>query len=340
MKVALGQRVQRGPWGGGNRFVVALATALEERGDSVVFDLADGDVDLIVLTDPRARNPAVAFTPGRVLRYLLWRNRRAVVVHRVNECDERKGTHTINMRLRLANHAADHTVFIGSWLRDLGVWRRRTPSSVILNGADPGLFNAEDRRPWDRAQPLSIVTHHWGGHWLKGFDVYGRLDAMLGEDAWKERLRFTYVGSLPAGFSFAHARQVPPLDGPDLANELRRHHVYLTASINEPAGMHHIEGALSGLPLLFRDSGALPEYCAGYGESFAGPDDFTAAVERMIRNHGKWARAMDGYPNTAGKMCGNYLALFDDLMARRDDILARRRLWRRPVAVALNQFPW
>ena len=65
MKVALGQKIQEVPWGGGNRFAAALASALEGRGDKVVCGLDDPDIDLIVLTDPRARNPFVVFTPGR-----------------------------------------------------------------------------------------------------------------------------------------------------------------------------------------------------------------------------------------------------------------------------------
>ena len=36
--------------------------------------------------------------------------------------------------------------------------------------------------------------------------------------------------------------------------------------------MHHIEGALSGLPLIFRKSGALPEYCSDYGIEFIDDD--------------------------------------------------------------------
>ncbi len=340
MKIAIGQRLQAGPWGGGNRFAAALAEAIEGRGDEVVFDLRDGDVDVIVLVDPRARNPAAAFTPGAVLRYLTWRNPRALVVHRINECDERKGTRTMNARLRLANHCADHTVFIGAWLADLDVWRRRGPSTVIHNGADPGIFNAGGHHPWDGTEPLRLVTHHWGGHWLKGFDVYQRLDAMLAAEAWKNRVAFTYVGNLPAGFSFEAARHLAPLGGEELAAELRRHHVYLTASVNEPAGMHHVEGAMCGLPLLYRRSGALPEYCDGFGEAFDGPETFEAALGAMIEAYPRWRWRLAAYPNTAAKMCAAYLDLFDSMMASRQEILARRRPWRHPLAVILNQIPW
>ena len=32
--------------------------------------------------------------------------------------------------------------------------------------------------------------------------------------------------------------------------------------------MHHIEAVLSGLPVIYKNSGALPEYCKNFGVSF------------------------------------------------------------------------
>ena len=140
MIVAIGHIVQHGPFGGGNRFVVSLADALEIAGHTVRFDLNSDDIDLILMTDPRSRSPNVSFTGAAILRYLAQRNPRALVVHRINECDERKGTKWMNWRLRTANYAADATVFIASWLRELDVWRDESESTVILNGADTNIF--------------------------------------------------------------------------------------------------------------------------------------------------------------------------------------------------------
>jgi hypothetical protein len=92
MKVAIGYRIQSGPWGGGNRFAVSLAEHLRAAGHQVVFELADADIDIILLTDPRPRSSSVSFSSGAILRYLSFTNPRAVVIHRINECDERKGT--------------------------------------------------------------------------------------------------------------------------------------------------------------------------------------------------------------------------------------------------------
>lgn len=338
MKVAIGYRIQAGPWGGGNQFARSLAEALQRRGDAVRFDLADTDIDIIVLTDPRARSSSVSFGAGAVLRYLLLKNPRALVVHRINECDERKGTRRMNLMLRHANYCADHTVFIASWLKDLDVWGQDTPSSVILNGADERVFRSASYARQDGQAPLRLVTHHWGGNRMKGFDIYEILDRMLAEDEWKKRIEFTYIGNLPAGFSFANARYLPPLQGDALARELVSHHVYVTASVNEPAGMHHIEGAMCGLPLLYRRSGALPEYCEGFGIGFD-ETDFMAALRQMLEQYTSHANRMPSYSHTAEHMCAEYIALFDQMLAQRNAILDGRRLWRNPWLVLRNQIP-
>jgi hypothetical protein len=339
VKIALGHRLMDGPWGGGNMFAHALYRGLEAAGHRVCFGLADDDIDAIVLTDPRRRNPAATFGPGAVLRYLWLRNPQAVVVHRVNECDLRKGTAYVDAMLARANYCADATVFVGAWLAELPIWRanQRTPLHVVRNGADAALFNAVGQLPWDGAAKLRLVTHHWGFHPLKGFDVYAAIDALLDDPAWRARLEFTYVGNLPPGFRFRNAVYKTPLAGPPLADELRRHHVYVTASQYEPGGNHQNEGACCGLPLLYRNSGCMPEYCAGFGEMFDGPDDFEAALVRMIANYQTHRVAIARYPWTAQRMCAEWIELVGALVADRQRIAAARRLWRSPAAFLRSQ---
>lgn len=341
MKVAVAFRVQDGPWGGGNRFAAALLAALRARGDSVCQSLDDADIDVILMMDPRWRHPSVTFTPGAILRYLLFRNSKALVVHRINECDERKNTRHMNPLLRRANYCADHTVFVGSWLRQLDLWQGGADarSSVITNGADAAIFNPRGWQPWPGQGALKLVTHHWGGNWMKGFDIYQRLDAMMVEPEWRGRIEFTYIGNLPRGFAFRNARYVAPLDGEALADELRSHHAYVTASINEPGGNHQNEGALCGLPLLFRRSGCLPEYCEGYGLSFD-ETDFAVRLQQLIHRYDCLAAAMPGYPHTTARTCANYLALFDALIKSRQQIIGSRRLFRNPWLLLRNQIPF
>ena len=341
MKVAISNKIVDGPWGGGNLFVIALRDHLLSQGHDVVFDLNDIDIDIILLTDPRSRTRNVSISVGMILRYLLFVNKKCVVIHRVNECDERKNTKTMNRRLILANYVADYTVFIGSWLKNIEIWNKKTDqnSTVILNGADRVVFNTKGHAPWNEAEPLKLVTHHWGGNWMKGFDIYSAIDKLLQDNAWSKKIDFTYIGNLPKGFKFKNSSYSPPMQGKQLASELKRHHVYITGSINEPAGMHHIEGAMCGLPILYRNSGALPEYCDGYGVMFNDVNDFIPKLQEMMSNYTHWQSEIKKYSLTNEKMVESYVKLFDSLILRRDSIIKNRQIWRNIPIMLFNQIP-
>jgi hypothetical protein len=340
LKVAIGSKPHDGPWGGGNRFVMSLSTALTARGHQVVHDLGAPDIDIILIVDPRFRVPHVSFGAGAALRYVLFRNPNAIVVHRINECDERKGEPFINHKLVRANYIADATVFVGEWLTRLPIWQKhlRAPWWVIQNGGDTKTFNAEGFAPWRGTGPIRFVTHHWGYHPMKGFDVYAALDQMMSDPQWKAKVDFTYIGQLPSGFKFRNARYVKPLNGKALADELRSHHAYLTGSQNEPGGNHQVEGALCGLPLLYRQSGCMPEYCEGFGVPYAGVNDLPAAIDQLRADYPALVSKMSAYPNTSERAMKEWIDLFERLNAERNEIVARRRLSRSLPSLLATQF--
>ena len=335
MKIAIGYKLNDGPWGGGNQFAISLTKKLKEDGHDVFFNLSRSDLDIILLTDPRKRSSYVSFGPGDVIKYLIFKNSKALVIHRINECDERKKTLHMNFLLRLANYSADHTIFIASWLKNLNLTQKKAKYSVILNGGNKNLFNMRNNVEWDKKGPLKLVTHHWGGNYMKGFDIYKKLDILLSDKKVKRKINFTYVGNLPKNFYFKNSKHIRPLSGKELAKELSNHHVYFTASINEPAGMHHIEGALSGLPLIYRKSGALPEYCSEYGLSFKN-DDFLKKINLMRRNYSKFKKVLHKYPHTADEMCSKYILLFKKLLKNKENIVKRRKIYRNPLQLLIN----
>jgi hypothetical protein len=332
--VSFGMHLQKSPWGGGNQAISALSAYLEERGLAVGFDLERDDFDFVVLTDPRRELQSCSYSPAEIFRYRRL-HPQTLVIHRVNECDERKGTHHLNRLLLRANLCADFTVFVSDWLRDLflraGLPCRR--SCVIRNGSDRRIFHANGHVPWQGDGPLRIVTHHWSSHAMKGFDIYARLDDLLATTpSFRERFSFTYIGNVPEGFSFRAARYVSPTHGEHLGDLLRAHDVYLTASRNEPGGNHQNEGASCGLPLLYLNSGCMPEYCEGFGIAYEG-STLVAKVEEMRRDYSQYAQRMMAYPNTAERMGQRWYDLFATLYMRKDEILSHRRgawerLWR------------
>ncbi|HMP77517.1 MAG TPA: hypothetical protein PKE12_14565 [Kiritimatiellia bacterium] len=264
--VALNMKPVRGPWGGSSPFVEQLELALRDCGFHVQYDLG-GAVDAIVLIDPReAKNKP--FGPTDIAAYRK-RHPDVRVLHRVNECDQRKGTDFMDRMLREANAGADFTVFISDWLRDYHAARwfdSARPHTVIYNGADDRVFYPARRPP--PADPFIVVTHHWSNHPLKGFDVYQQVDAALAEGR-LPGFEFRVIGRWPDGMTWRAAKTHPPAHGVALANQLRACHAYLTASRWEPCGMHHVEGAQCGLPLAaHREGGGIVEAAERHGLVF------------------------------------------------------------------------
>ncbi len=330
MKIAMGFIYRDEAWGGANQFAKALEKKFIARGIEVRRDLDDPELDFIMLGKHTRKKKLTPFTDKDVMHYLSQVSARPIVIHRINDCEERKGSTGMNHRMIDANLCADHTVFISTWLRDLYLAQGLDcPSnSVIVNGADPDIFHPKGHQPWDRSGPLRIVTHHWSAHPMKGFDLYARLDQMIGTPKYRGRLEFSIIGRMPETMRLENAHHIPPKSGVDLAEALRSHHVYLTASQLEPCGNHQLEGAACGLPVLFLNSGGIPETVRGFGIEYE-DDNFEAKLDEMIDQYEHWQAKMPGFPHTSDRLAGDYDRLLNDLDERRDQILAGRSIRRK-----------
>lgn len=327
MKVSIGTNIKDGPWGGGNLFAVNLKSYLLNNGHEVVHDLEDDDLDIILITEPRKTSESSAFTHIQVQNYLRFQNSNALVVHRINECDERKGTNYVNKYLIEANKVADQTVFVSRWLKDLYIRQgmNQLRKTVILAGADKKIFNTDNKSVWKEDQKIKLITHHWGANKNKGFDVYEKIDDLMGTEKWKEKIEFTYVGNLPANFNFRNARHITPLSGEKLAKEIKKNHIYITASINEPSGNHHIEGSQCGLPVMFIESGGVTEYCKDYGTSYT-LQTLESKLEFVLENYNSLSSKISLYPNNSDRMAEEFMDLFKNMLKQKDTILNSRSI--------------
>lgn len=295
------------PWGGGNWWLTQIAGRLRDEGYDVRFDLRRG-ADTIVLVDPRVGGN-VGFGAPEIARHKQ-RHPDTRCLHRINECDLRKGTNEIDALLAEANEVADHTVFISGWLRDYHAGRwfdTARPHSVVLNGADPAVFNPNGSAELEPGQPLRLVTHHWSDNPLKGFDVYQEVDRLIADGELPDT-ELWMIGRWPAACEWRASRTFPPTSGVELAGLLRQAHVYLTASRWEPGGMHHVEGAQCGLPVLYHeDGGGIVELASRYGIGFR--DDVVGAIREARERYPELrTRVLEQAPS-GDAMCAEYVAL-------------------------------
>jgi len=311
-RIAFNMQPVEHPWGGGNSWLVQVVRHLRESGYELGFDLS-GSPDCIVLVDPRVGGN-VTFGHAEIAEHRQ-RYPAARCLHRVNECDLRKGTSEIDSLLAQANQVADHTVFISGWLRDYHAERwfdAARPHSVVLNGAEPAIFNPVGSEKLEPGGMMRIVTHHWSDNPMKGFDVYQEVDRLIA-DGELPGVELRVIGRWPEAIEWQAAETFPPTTGRDLADLLRRCHVYLTASRWEPGGMHHVEGAQCGLPVLYHeDGGGIVELASRYGIGYR--DDVTTAIGEMRARYGELRQAVLDHAPAGDVMCERYRGLIQTLL--------------------------
>ena len=317
MKVSIGSRIVEGPWGGGNLFAINLRDYLLKKGHEVIFDLSEKDIDVILLTDPRSKKESSStFNHLDILKYKKLINPNVSVIQRINECDERKNTENINQLYLEASHISDHIIFVSSWLRNiyLNLGLEKSKTSVILAGSNKNIFNDANSLFWDGQEKLKIVTHHWSSHMNKGFETYLAIDQLLNDHYWSERYEFSYIGNLPDDFKFKNTKVISPLHGENLAEKLKENHVYITASKNEPSGNHHIEAAQCGLPILYINSGGIPEYSNGFGIVLG---DLKDSIEKLRIKYPELKKKLKEYPFSSEKMCDQFVDIFEQIIVEK-----------------------
>jgi hypothetical protein len=305
------------PWGGGNNFVLNIEKYLSRKGHRITFDLCP-DLDIILLVDFRTKGPQLTFSWKEVEKYFKFHRQKPVVVHRINECDERKGTRGVNRRLRRVNRNSDATIFVSSWLKELDTWERSDCSKlnkVILNGADKEKFQSRSWVPWSGKGPLKIVTHHWSDNYMKGHDLYQELDRLLFDHDFADEFDFTYIGRFPKNLTYHKTRLLPAMSSSEVAKELANHHAYLTASLNEPGSNHQIEAAMLGLPVIYRPSGSLEEYCENFGYALEG-GNLKANLATFRDEYQSYVKKTSLVNYDASSMAQEYLDFFFQLLGR------------------------
>ena len=143
------------------------------------------------------------------------------------------------------------------------------------------------------------------------------IDELLVDEYWKDRIEFTYIGNSSAEYPLTNSNVIPPLSGLNLSSKLKDNHIYVTGSINEPSGNHHIEASQCGLPVMYIDSGGIPEYCKDYGISF-NESNFTEKLKYLINNYEIYRSNLKNYAFSSDTMCGEFDLLFNNLILKKE----------------------
>ena len=119
---------------------------------------------------------------------------------------------------------------------------------------------------------------------MKGFEIYNKIDEYLGKHP--DEFELTFVGNYNENYTPKNITVLPPECDMRLGIILLEHDIYLTASQNEPCGMHQLEGMSCGMPILYREgSGGIKETCGNAGLEFSDFDDFLEKLQNVKKDY-------------------------------------------------------
>ena len=296
------------PHGGGSQTLRAVLGELQRRGVRVEVNTISASTRAVLFN-------SFNFDAAR-LRLLAQRARDARFVHRVGAVTSLyrgfdDGTDArvaaLNRELADATLAISHATI--AMYRQIGV--ELVEPRVVHNGCDPSIFHPHGRAPFSRDAKIRLVSTSWSDNPRKGGPTYRWLEDQLDWDHYE----FTFVGN--SSTPFERIRHLPPLPSRELAEELRRHHVFVTATENDAYSNALVEALWCGLPAIYLDSGGSAEAVKEAGFGYREREEIPALLDRLVDEH-EVRQAAISLPSLE-EITDEYLALLGlaDYLARR-----------------------
>ena len=182
---------------------------------------------------------------------------------------------------------------------------------VVYNACDPALFHPGGRVAFRRDRRIRLISSSWSDNLNKGAPTYRWLEDHLD---W-ERFEFTFVGNTP--IAFERIRHVPPVPSTELAEILRQHDVFVTATEHDAYSNALVEALSCGLPALYLDSGGSSEAVKAAGFGFRKREEIPELLDRLVDEYEE-RRALISLP-TLKSIADQYLEVLglDDFVGAR-----------------------
>jgi glycosyltransferase involved in cell wall biosynthesis len=285
------------PWGGGAKFVNALYEGSSTHGIEIVpATNKNTPIDIIMCVALDDDENGISFSQAVTHKMMVSSHRDVKIIMRVNENDARKGTKHVDDAYVKASQYVDATIFVSEWLKDYFTaknWKCKK-NITVKNGVDQKIFAPGEKL---NNAKVNIVAHHWSDNYMKGFDVYDKIDEFVGKH--HDEYSFTYIGRHRN--TFKNTNVVKPLAGEELGKELGRYDLYVSASRFDPGPNHVLEAISCGLPTLVHvDGGGCVEF-AQPGATFKNWDDleqiittkdYTRFVKKLDESKSGWDRCV------------------------------------------------
>jgi glycosyltransferase involved in cell wall biosynthesis len=268
--ISIYYRFKPPPYGGGNQFLLALTGAFHRQNYRIEHRSVSSQTRACLFNSHH-------FDP-QVLQRL--KHPACKMIHRIDGPIDliRQNDQMLDHWIAQQNHSlADASIFQStySYEQHVAMGLAFKNPTVITNAPDPHIFHTAGKRPFDSNRKIRLISSSWSPNMRKGFKVYEWLDQHLD---WS-KFEYTFVGNSP--ISFKNIKMLAPTPSAELADILRQHDVYITASELDPCSNALIEALHCGLPALYRQSGGHPEIVGSGGLGFKTANEIPSLLSQL-----------------------------------------------------------
>jgi glycosyltransferase involved in cell wall biosynthesis len=178
----------------------------------------------------------------------------------------------LNRRFADATLAISHATIV--MYREIGI--ELIEPRVIHNPCDARIFHAAGRLQFSRERKTRIIAVSWSDNPRKGGPTYRWLEDVLD----RNRFEFTFVGN--TSVRLERARHIPPLPSEALADELRAHDIFLTATEHDAYSNALVEALSCGLPAIYLRSGGSAEAVKDAGFGYDDREEIPSLLDRLV----------------------------------------------------------
>jgi glycosyltransferase involved in cell wall biosynthesis len=272
--LAVFHEFQASPGGGGHQALRAVLDECSRRGVRIGSQAISPSTRACLLNSFNFDPARLAFMAGRVAERCRMVHRVGAVTSLYRGFDD--GTDALlaelNHRFADATLAISHATI--EMYRSIGI--ELVNPEVVYNGCDPRIFHPTGRIPFRRDRRIRLIASSWSDNPRKGGPTYRWLEQNLDWD----RFELTFVGRTQTPLE--RARQVPPVPSNELADLLRQHDVFVTATEHDAYSNALVEALSCGLPAIYLDSGGSGEAVKDAGFAFTNREEIPELLERVV----------------------------------------------------------
>jgi glycosyltransferase involved in cell wall biosynthesis len=302
MKINILYRFRDSPWGGGNQFLKGLKKKFIERN---VYEENPYSADVILFNSYPSGSEYLfnkIFKLKKGGKTIVQRVDGPIYFVRGNDIQIDRIIYYFNQ------YFADGTIFQSEWSKqkcyETGM-RGKYYEAIIMNSPDPTIFYRSEKIHNHTERKIKLIATSWSANKKKGFDVYEYLDRNLDFN----KYAMTFIGNSP--IHFKNIRHIQPLSSLEVADKLREHDIFITASLDDPCSNSLLEALHCGLPAVARNSGGHPAIIGKSGEIFNGRDDVLNAIEMVACNIGIYRKYI--YVPSIEQVADSYYEFFKNI---------------------------